>query len=57
MVGRDILVLDMGTPAKSLDVARRMIATSGKPIEIAFTGWRDGEKLHAVLFSECEDHR
>ena len=29
----DVLVLDMGTPVKILDVARRMIATSGKRID------------------------
>lgn len=50
----DVLVLDMGTPVKILDVARRMIATSGKRIEITFTGLRDGEKLHEVLFSDHE---
>ena len=51
----DVLVLDMGTPVKILDVARRMIATSGKRIEITFTGLREGEKLHEVLFSDHED--
>jgi dTDP-glucose 4,6-dehydratase len=51
----DVLVLDMGTPVKILDVARRMIATSGKRIEITFTGLREGEKLHEVLFSDQED--
>ena len=51
----DVLVLDMGTPVKILDVARRMIATSGKRIDITFTGLREGEKLHEVLFSNHED--
>jgi FlaA1/EpsC-like NDP-sugar epimerase len=51
----DVLVLEMGTPVKILDVARRMIATSGKRIEITFTGLREGEKLHEVLFSDQED--
>lgn len=50
----EVLVLDMGTPVKILDVARRMIATSGKRIEITFTGLRPGEKLHEVLFSDHE---
>jgi dTDP-glucose 4,6-dehydratase len=50
----DVLVLDMGTPVKILDVARRMIATSGKRIDVTFTGLRDGEKLHEVLFSDLE---
>ena len=51
----DVLVLDMGTPVKILDVAHRMIATSGKRIDITFTGLREGEKLHEVLFSDLED--
>ena len=51
----DVLVLDMGTPVKILDVARRMIATSGKPVAITFTGLREGEKLHEVLFSDHEN--
>ncbi len=51
----DVLVLDMGTPVKILDVARRMIATSGKRIKISFTGLRVGEKLHEVLFSDQEN--
>lgn len=51
----DVLVLDMGTPVKILDVARRMVATSGKRIDITFTGLREGEKLHEVLFSDRED--
>ena len=50
----DVLVLDMGEPVKILDVAERMIAESGKQIEIHFTGLRDGEKLHEVLFSSVE---
>ena len=50
----EVLVLDMGTPVKILDVARRMIATSGKRIEITFTGLREGEKLQEELFSDLE---
>lgn len=50
-IGRagEVLILDMGEPVKILDVARRMIAMSGKKIEIVFTGLRDGEKLHEEL--------
>jgi len=51
----DVLVLDMGSPIRILDVAKRLIAQSGKDIEIVFTGLRPGEKLHEVLFSEKED--
>ncbi len=51
----DVLVLDMGTPIKILDVAKRLIAHSGRSdVEIVFTGLRPGEKLHEVLFSENE---
>ncbi len=50
----DVLVLDMGTPIKILDVAKRLIAQSGKDVEIVYTGLRPGEKLHEVLFSAAE---
>ncbi|GAB3800071.1 nucleoside-diphosphate sugar epimerase/dehydratase [Humibacter antri] len=45
----EVLILDMGEPVRILDIAERMIATSGKDIEIVFTGLRDGEKLHEDL--------
>ncbi|GAA1784034.1 nucleoside-diphosphate sugar epimerase/dehydratase [Leucobacter iarius] len=50
-IGRqgEVLILDMGEPVRILDVAQRMIAQSGKPIEIVFTGLRHGEKLHEEL--------
>lgn len=51
----EVLVLDMGTPIKILDVARRMILHSKKNIEIVFTGLRPGEKMHEELFSEDEE--
>ena len=56
-IGRpgEVLILDMGEPVRILDVARRMIAMSGKPIEIVFTGLREGEKLHEVLVGVRED--
>ncbi|MFN8017688.1 MAG: nucleoside-diphosphate sugar epimerase/dehydratase [Acidimicrobiales bacterium] len=55
-VGRDgeALVLDMGEPVKIDDVAKRLIAEADRPIEIAYTGLRDGEKLHEVLFGADE---
>lgn len=49
-----VLVLDMGEPVKIVDVARRLIAESGKRVEIVFTGLRRGEKMHEVLFSDSE---
>ena len=53
----DVLVLDMGTPVKIVDVARDLIRTSGKDIEIRYTGLRPGEKLSEVLFTEGEHFR
>ncbi|WP_323958768.1 NAD-dependent epimerase/dehydratase family protein [Arthrobacter sp. JZ12] len=47
--GGEVMLLDMGEPVKILDVARRMIAMSGKDIKIEFTGLRKGEKLHEDL--------
>ena len=43
------MILDMGEPVKILDVAQRMIAMSGKKVEIVYTGLRPGEKLHEEL--------
>lgn len=56
-IGRpgEVLILDMGEPVKILDVAKRMIAMSGKKIEIVFTGLREGEKLHEVLVGHKEN--
>ncbi|MCU1355040.1 MAG: putative polysaccharide biosynthesis protein [Acidimicrobiales bacterium] len=55
-VGRpgEALVLDMGEPVKIDDVARRLIAESDRPIEIVYTGMRQGEKMHEVLFGTGE---
>lgn len=55
-IGRpgEVLILDMGRPVKILDVARRMISMSKRPVDIVFTGLRDGEKLHEELFGVSE---
>ncbi|MEL4359205.1 MULTISPECIES: polysaccharide biosynthesis protein [unclassified Luteococcus] len=50
----EVLVLDMGEPVKILDVAKNLIARSGKNIEIVFTGLRPNEKMDEVLFSGDE---
>lgn len=50
----DIFVLEMGEPVKIVDLARKMIALSGIPADIVFTGLRPGEKLHEVLVNEQE---
>jgi len=49
------LILDMGQPVSILEVAKRMIAMSGKNIEIRFTGLRHGEKLHEELVGVREN--
>lgn len=52
--GGEVMVLEMGTPVKILDVANRMIAESGKSVEVQFTGLRQGEKMHEVLLNPAE---
>ena len=55
-IGRpgEVLVLDMGTPIRVLDVARQLVERSGEDIEITFTGLRPGEKMHEVLLGQGE---
>ena len=43
--GGEVLVLDMGEPVRIADMARRMAASSGREVDIVFTGLRPGEKL------------
>jgi FlaA1/EpsC-like NDP-sugar epimerase len=50
----EVLILDMGQPVKIDDVARQLIAQSGRHIEIVYTGLRDGEKMDEILRSEVE---
>jgi len=52
--GGDVLVLDMGEPVEIVQVARRLIAQSGRSIAIEYTGLRPGEKLHEVLLGPLE---
>ncbi len=55
-IGRDgeALVLDMGDPVRIDDVARRMAMQGERRVDIVYTGLRDGEKLHEVLWGENE---
>ncbi|MDW3178154.1 MAG: nucleoside-diphosphate sugar epimerase/dehydratase [Acidimicrobiia bacterium] len=50
----EALVLDMGEPVRILDVAQRLAAAAPEPIEIEFTGLREGEKLHEDLIAREE---
>lgn len=51
-VDGEVMVLDMGKPAKIVDVARTLIDLSGRrDVEIVFTGLRPGEKMTEELFS------
>lgn len=50
----EVLVLDMGRPARIADVATRLAERSERRIQIVFTGLRPGEKIHEALFAEGE---
>lgn len=50
----EVLILDMGEPIRIMDVAERMIAKSGREIEIVITGLRAGEKMHEELVGTGE---
>jgi O-antigen biosynthesis protein WbqV len=53
-----LFLLEMGEPVRIIDLARQMIALSGrvagKDIEIEITGLRPGEKLTEALLDETE---
>jgi FlaA1/EpsC-like NDP-sugar epimerase len=51
---REVLVLDMGSPVRIVDLAHRMMELVGRQVEIIFTGLREAEKLHEELFSDGE---
>lgn len=47
----EVMVLEMGTPVKIVEVAKTLIELSGKDdIEIVYTGLRPGEKMSEELF-------
>jgi FlaA1/EpsC-like NDP-sugar epimerase len=55
-IGRDgeVLVLDMGEQVRIADMARRLVATVPRQVDIVYTGLRPGEKLYEDLLGEGE---
>ena len=45
----ETLILKMGEPISILDIAKKLVKSSGKTIEIKFTSLRPGEKLNESL--------
>jgi len=56
VIGRDgeVLVLDMGEPVRIADMARRLVATVPRQVDIVYTGLRPGEKMYEDLLGEGE---
>jgi O-antigen biosynthesis protein WbqV len=54
-----LFLLEMGEPVRIMDLAKKMIALSGraKSIDIQVTGLRPGEKLTETLLDETESSR
>jgi FlaA1/EpsC-like NDP-sugar epimerase len=50
----EALVLDMGEPVSIDSVAHQLIELSGKPVDIVYTGLREGEKMHEELLADGE---
>ena len=59
--GGQVLVLDMGTPVRILDLAESVIRLAGKQphadVPIQFVGLRPGEKVHEELLTAGEELR
>jgi FlaA1/EpsC-like NDP-sugar epimerase len=56
VIGRDgeVLVLDMGDQIRIADMARRLVATVPRQVDIVYTGLRPGEKLAEDLLGRGE---
>ncbi|WP_232667170.1 nucleoside-diphosphate sugar epimerase/dehydratase [Pseudonocardia sp. TRM90224] len=50
----EALVLDMGEPVRIADIATQLASLAGRPVQLLFTGLREGEKLHEELFGDGE---
>ena len=54
----EALILDMGEPVRIADIAKRLSARSARPVDIVYTGLRQGEKLTEDLLGADEvDYR
>jgi UDP-N-acetyl-D-glucosamine 4,6-dehydratase len=53
--GGELFILDMGEPVKIKDLAKKMIALSGKDLKIEYMGLRPGEKLYEELLIDEAD--
>ena len=51
----EVVILDMGSQVRIVDIARRLVAMSGKDIPIEIVGLRQGEKMAEVLTSDEDD--
>jgi FlaA1/EpsC-like NDP-sugar epimerase len=51
----EVLVLDMGLPARITDLAERLMVAIGRRSNIVYTGLGHGEKLHEELFGDGEE--
>jgi FlaA1/EpsC-like NDP-sugar epimerase len=54
-VGGEVFVLDMGSPVKIYDLAKKMVELSNKDIAIVETGLRTGEKLYEECLYDSEN--
>ncbi len=52
--GGEVLVLDMGEQVRIADMARRLVSTASRDIDIVYTGLRPGEKLSEDLLGRDE---
>jgi FlaA1/EpsC-like NDP-sugar epimerase len=50
----DTLILRMGDPVSIMDIANKLIKSSGKEIKLEFTSLRPGEKLNELLVGKNE---
>ena len=50
----DTLILKMGDPVPIIDIANKLIKSSGKEIKLRFTSLRPGEKLNELLVGKNE---